>query len=220
MRNLDQRMERDGERWLDELDPVVELPRPFCHPMPYCVCKECTSIGELGTEVFERNGMEWCRITIANLTIAIDFFRNNGGRGDPGYQRLLVARQQQSDNQWQNLPYAIRERISEWFTRQGGEKFLGFFPDVDFAKAETGIAGLVLTDQRMVYKKYACCREFALRAGGRIDVEATRSRAVVSIRQDGKDDADLNTKPLQAGSLARTLTDLSPLWAIRVEARE
>jgi hypothetical protein len=219
-RHLDRLIARDPESWFEKLDPIVVLPRPFSNPFPYYVCRDCTAIGEVQCQVASHDGSEHCQVTIANLTVAIDFYRNNGGRGEPGYQRLLVARRQQKDNQWENLPYAVRARVSSWFTCETEEKFLGFYPDEDFSKADAGAAGLVLTDKRIVYKKYSACRDYPLRQGGRVYIEATKSRATVEIAQDGRDDAVTSTRPLAAGALARSLTELSQAWQVTVSAAE
>ena len=219
-RNLDKLSAGDPDGWFDKLEPVVVLPPPYCHPFPYYVCRECSAIGEIRCQVETRDGVEHCQIVVANLTVAMDFYRNNGGRGDPAYQRLLVARRQQKDNQWENLPYAVRARISSWFTRQSDEKFLGYYPDEDFSRADSGAAGLILTDQRIVYKKYSACRDYPLRRGGRILVEATRARATVEIFQEGQEDAVCSTSPLAAGALARSLTELTGAWQITVNAAE
>ncbi len=219
-RSLDRLVEHDPDGWFDNLEPIVMLPKPFCLPFVYYVCHECSAIGEVLCQVETRAGADVCQLTISNLTVALDFYRNNGGRGEAGYQRLLIVRQQQKDNQWENLPYAVRTRISHWFTRQTDEKFLGFYADEDFSRAESGAAGLVLTDRRVVYKKYAACRDYAVRLGGRVYVEATPARATVELAQDGKDDAVCVLRPLAAGALARSLSELSPAWKITVNTSE
>ncbi len=219
-RHLDRLVARDPDGWFEKLEPIAMLPPRFRNPFPYYVCRECSAIGEVRCQVEARDGTEHCQVTVANLTVALDFYRNNGGRGEPGYQRLLVARRQQKDNQWENLPYAVRARVSSWYTRQTDEKFLGFYADEDFSKADAGAAGLVLTDQRLVFKKYSACRDYPLRLGGRIFIEATKARATIEIAQDGKEDAVCSARPLAAGALARSLDEMSKGWDITVNAAE
>ena len=150
----------------------------------------------------------------------MEFYRNNGGRGTPGYQKLLVAGRQQRDNEWQQLPFAVRSKISQWFKLAENERFLGFYADQDFAHAERGASGLVLTDRRMVYKKYAAHREYVLDKGGEVYVEATRAVATISISQPGQREASLQSHPLAASSFARTLTDMDYSWQINVKTLE
>ncbi|MFQ5491828.1 MAG: hypothetical protein ACE5GE_14000 [Phycisphaerae bacterium] len=217
VRSLDKLIEADPQGWFDGLEPIVVLPGPFDEPMPYFVCHECGAIGEVTGRVLQADETEVCHLRIANLTIALDFFRNNGGKGQPGYQRILVARRQAKGKQWENLPYAVRERLSQWFTRQTDEKFMGFYADDDFSRADAGLAGVVLTDRRLVFKKYGGCREYSVQQGGRIHVQANENRANVEIFQEGKDDAACTTRPLAAGALIRTLGELVGQWDVAVD---
>lgn len=217
VRSLDKLMNADPQGWFNKLEPITFLPKPFSHPLPYFVCHECGAIGEVIGRVVGEEGAERCQLRITNLTIALDFFRNNGGKGQAGYQRLLVARRQAKGKQWENLPFAVRERLSQWFTRQTDEKFLGFYADDDFSRADAGLAGVVLTDRRLIYKKYGGCVEYAVELGGRIHVHASQNRATLEIIQQGRQDAVCTTRPLIAGALVRTLSELSGQWEVAVE---
>lgn len=217
LRSLDKLMTADPQGWFDALEPIAFLPKPFSYPLPYFVCHECGAIGEVIGRVVDDDDAQRCQLRIANLTIALDFFRNNGGKGQPGYQRLLVARRQAKGKQWENLPFAVRERLSQWFTRQADEKFLGFYADDDFSRADAGLAGLVLTDRRLIFKKYGGCLEYSVERGGQIHVHASPKRATLEIIQPGRQDAVCTTKPLTAGALVRTLSELSSQWVVTVE---
>ncbi len=216
VRSVDKLMAADPDSWFKNLEPVVVLPKPFSNPFPYSVCSNCSPIGAVKTHLRTESGLDYCQVCIANLTVALDFYRNNGGRGEPGYQRLLIARRQQKDNQWENLPFVVRTRVSTWFTKQSDERFLGFYSDEDFGRADTGLAGLVLTDRRIVYKKYAACCDYPISRGGQLVINANQNRATVELSQAGCADAICQTRPLVAGALARTLTELSPKWQIEV----
>ncbi len=215
-RKLDELMAGDPVEWFDKLAPVSVLPPPFCNPFPFYVCEQCSAIGEVICHVLSHKGLEHCQIAIANLTIALDFYRNNGGRKEPAYQRLMVAGRQQKDNQWHRLPFAVRAKISQWFTQYKGENFLGYFADEDFSRSETGTAGLILTDRRMVFKKYASRRDFKLDTTGKVFIEANKAAANIEISQKGERDAMLTIKPLAASSLVRSLKEVATTWQIRV----
>lgn len=220
VRKLDQMVSRDPLEWFEKLDPVAVLPPPYSNPFPYYVCGQCSSIGEIVCHVLDHEGLEHCQIAIANLAVAVDFYRNNGGRKEAAYQQLLVASRQQKDDQWQKMPFAVRAKISQWFTQAEGENFLGYFADEDFSRSETGTAGLILTDRRMVFKKYASRREYKLDAAGTLFIEADKAAANIEISQEGERDAMLVIKPLAASSLARALGDVATAWQIRMTTTE
>jgi len=219
-RRLDDMLFRYRSDWFKHLEPLDMLPQPFNQPMPYFVCEHCSSVGEITTHTLNHGEDEFCQIGIANLTIALEFYRNNGGRATPAYQKLLVASRQQRDNEWQRLPFAVRNKITQWFSPLDEETFRGFYPDQDFAKNERGAAGIVLTDRRMVYRKYAANREYTLDKGGELYIEATRSVATISISQEGQREASLNSHPLAATSLAKTLTEMDYPWKINVKTSD
>ncbi|MHC4064824.1 MAG: zinc ribbon domain-containing protein [Planctomycetota bacterium] len=129
IRKLDDLMKQDPEHWLERLDPIAMLPSPFSFAFPYFVCGQCSTIGEVICHVLNHDGVEYCQIAISNFAVAVEFYRNNGGRGEQGYQRLIVARRQQKDDQWRRLPFAVRAKISQWFTQQEGEEFLGYYAE-------------------------------------------------------------------------------------------
>ncbi|MCP4592891.1 MAG: hypothetical protein GY842_19315 [bacterium] len=216
-RRLDEMLFKYKADWLNHLESLDVLPPPFNEPMPYFVCDHCSAVGEITTHTLMHDGAEFCQIGIANLTIALEFYRNNGGRGSPAYQKLLVAGRQQRDNEWQRLPFAVRSKISQWFHPEESEDFMGFYADQEFARAERGAAGLVLTDRRMVFKKYAASREYDLKRGGELFIEATKATATISITQSGQREASLTSHPLAASSLAKTLTEMSFPWKVNVK---
>ncbi len=220
VRKLEDIMKRDPVDWFDQLEPISMLPPPFSNPVPYYVCGQCSAIGEVVSHVLSREAMEHCQVAIANLSIALDFFRNNGGRSEPEYKELQTASRQQKDDQWRRLPFAVRAKISQWFSLEEEEKFLGYFPDEDFSRSETGSAGLILTDKRMVYKKYASHRQYPLAKGGKLFIETDRAAAMAEISQKDERDAMLTVKPQAATHLAKLLTHQSQPWEIKVHTSE
>jgi len=216
---LDQMLRAHESRWLDRLEPLAVLPPPFCNPFPYFVCRNCDTEGEIMAHVTRRGADDYCRIGIANLQIAREFYYNNGGENTPAYQQLTDAGTQQRDDRWQRLAFPVRNRIATWFKLDRGERFLGYFSDTDFSRAETGSAGVVLTDRRLIFKKYGLQRVFDVHAGGRLIIEADKRNAVVRIRQDDAHDATLRSNPVAASHLARSLTNLKRPWQIKVSTK-
>ncbi len=217
VRRLDELTFKHGSEWFKALEPIEVLPPPFNEPMPFYVCEHCSSVGEITTHTLMHGPQEFCQIGISNLTLALEFYRNNGGHGTPGYQKLLVAGRQQRDNEWQRLPFAVRAKISQWYKPMENENFLGFYADHEFARSERGASGLVLTDRRLIYKKYAANRIYQLETGGSIYIEASKAVATISITQPGQREAALTSHALAASSFARTLTDLNFPWQVNVK---
>ena len=220
VRKLDELMKREPLHWFDMLEPVASLPVPFSNPFPYYVCGQCSAIGEVVCHVLMHDAVEFCQVAIARLEIALDFYRNNGGRSEPGYKELSRALRQQKDDLWRQMPFAVRAKISQWFTLADEESFLGYYPDEDFSRSETGTAGIILTNRRMVYKKYASHREYPLGKGGKMFIESNRAAAMIEISQHGERDAMLTVKPTAATALARALSEQSEPWEIKVQSSQ
>ena len=214
---LDQLLRTHQQRWIDQLEPMSVLPPPYCNPFPYFVCHNCSTVGEITVHVLRREGEEYCQIGIANLDIARRFYHNNGGGNTIGYQRLADAAKRQRDDRWQRLAFPVRRRISTWFRPHDNERFLGYFADRDFSRAEAGSAGVVLTDSRLIFKKYGTKREYDVPTGGRIEIQADKRNAVVRIMQPGVREAKLHSNPVAATHLAKSLTKLKHPWDIKVK---
>ncbi len=217
---LDQMLRTHQSRWFDLLEPMSVLPPPYCNPFPYFVCQTCSTIGEVTAHVLSREGEESCQIAIANLEIAVEFFRNNGGQKAGGYRRLQDAAKRQKDDRWRRLSFPVRSRITSWFKPADGERFLGYFADSDFSRAETGNAGIVLTDRRLIYKKYSTTREYQVQTGGLLDIEADRKLASIRVSQSGSRDALLHASPHAASHLAKALTALKHAWQVKVHTKD
>ena len=52
------------------------------------------------------------------------------------------------------MPERLRQRLSSWFDWGSDENFLIYLPDSDFPRKDDGLAGLALTDKRLVFRKY------------------------------------------------------------------
>ena len=52
---------------------------------------------------------------------------------------------------WQHLPLVVRRRLRLWFHPEGDEKLVAYIPDRNRGRTQDGIAGLAISDQRLVY---------------------------------------------------------------------
>jgi len=192
-----------GADLIEQLPTLPHLPEPFNLPFPYFVCDRCSAIGEVNTHVLRHGRVEFCQINIANLRTASEVYSNNGGGGTDNYRKLLKAADQQRHDRWRGLPLTVRNRIRQWFQPRRGERFVDYFPDEDFSKSEAGLAGLVLTNRRLIYKKYAAQREYSIGVPGEVRLIGQGKLARVEVIEKGKRPAVVNLD----ASAAETLLD-------------
>ena len=207
------------DRWLGELPKLKNLGEPFCRPFPFFVCSDCSVEDEIVASLFTVQDTEYCRLCIANLRIAIIFFRNNGGGDSAEYQHLLREYEKQKKDRWRSLPVAVRRQISQWCDIQEHEEFRGFFPDADFGKTERGKAGVVLTNRHLAFHKYSSLREFSLARGGKIYLKPDHKNTVLRIVQSGQKDATVHLESSQAEQLLGELRRSGQPWRISGKAR-
>ena len=146
-----------GRRLLAALGRVPNLPEPYCLPFPYYVCQACSAVGVIVNDVRFAPGTNsrLCELGICSLARAEEFFVTVRGPGSQGQQQIRKALAKTGGDPWRAIPLAVRSRIKHWYEKLDDERFVSFIPDGDFAKSEAGQAGVVVTDRRMVYRKFA-----------------------------------------------------------------
>ncbi len=181
---------------LNFLPRIESLPLPFNLPFPYYVCSDCSPIGLLHANTsFAKEG-EKCWLSISNLEVARRLYAAVRGTDDSDYAKLVKAVQVAKQDRWKSFPLAVRNRIKQWYKSEKGEQFLDYLPDKDFIKAEVGNSGLVITNQRLIYKKYHVLRQFPLSDPISITISQTSEglRVEISSAAHGRAVAKLNDK--------------------------
>lgn len=150
--DLKQLAGKTGGKFLEALGTIEALPAPYCLPFPYCICPVCSPSGAIVTDVrsIHNGAAQECELGICSLGRAEEFALAVGG---PESQDVLLIRQairQRGADPWQVVPLAVQSRIRKWYAPEKAEKFLAYIPDSDYARAEDGSAGLVVTDRRLV----------------------------------------------------------------------
>lgn len=131
-----------------------ELPTPFNQPIPYYVSRQKAKDVSLHCETFgTREGVQ-CEVTIPSGAYALEWLGRVNGVCGEDYAQLEAEVLKFDAKAWRTIPPQVRHRLNVWFDFQAGEQFLGYFNDSDFAKNEAGLAGVVMTDRRVVYCKY------------------------------------------------------------------
>ncbi|UCD28141.1 MAG: hypothetical protein JSV03_13750 [Planctomycetota bacterium] len=198
---------------LKHLPKSRHMPRPFSLPFPVFACEYCDVVKEVQAHILNRGGAEICCLMVAYLSVAVDFFRHAGGRHTPEYHRLVEERDLRQDA-WRQLDPKTKYRISKWFEPQAGERFVRFFRSLEFSSSENGTGGIVLTSNRMVFKKYAAFRDYPLDQNTRIEIMPKGSQATVRIYREGQRSAVFQLKRAAADELAGSLQKLRCHWAV------
>jgi DNA-directed RNA polymerase subunit M/transcription elongation factor TFIIS len=133
---------------------IDQLPTPFKFPMPYYVSIDHVTMSMECSTAKRGDGGGTCYVLVPTGGVALQWLQNvNGICGDD----VRLLRRDVSfmwSDQWQQLPEHIRHRLSTWVAFEGGEHFQYYFNDAEFGKKDEGLAGVVLTDRRLIYHKY------------------------------------------------------------------
>jgi hypothetical protein len=122
---------------------------------------------------------------IRNLGVAREFVHNACGDAHPALAVLDEKLDMIEANPWAMLGENVRTRLRQWFHPQTGEKFLTYVPDRDLARTEDGMAGVVVSNLRVIFHSQARHRQ-ALREEPIEFRTATKgTKAYISIKTTG-----------------------------------
>ena len=197
-----------GPELLAGLQRVADLPEPYCLPFPYYVCHACSAVGAIVTDVrFAPGGTsQECELGISSLERAGEFVLAVRGPGSRALRQVRRVLEATGQDPWRALPLAVRSRIRHWYQQQEGERFVAYIPDADFAKTEAGIAGIVLTDRRLVYRKFAARVEVRLNKEITISRRKSGERTQLEIALPGGKTATLTAGPAATERLRKCLS--------------
>lgn len=139
---------------VDRMPVMDELVSPFNRAMPYYLCRRCAINGIVMCQAVDSPRGVLCEVTVADGPVALEWLgRVNGICGDE-YAQLENEVHRFDADAWQALDEEVRRRLAAWFQPEDDEQFIGYFNDGDFARNDAGLAGVALTDRRMVFCKY------------------------------------------------------------------
>ncbi|GEM_PF-1225977 len=141
-----------NQQVLDRLPPVPNVPPPGNLPMPYWLCDMCSGTGQVSgqIQVNRETGGGLCRLLIHRPRCALGFIDSALGNGVEGYQLVKDRVDQVVEKPWDNLAEVVQHRIQQWFQARQDEQFLSYTPDRDYARTEDGMAGVLITNQRLI----------------------------------------------------------------------
>lgn len=198
---------------IHQLPHASAVREPYTLPFPMYACEYCDPRREVHGRVTKTEHGEVCRVTIALLPVAVDFFRSSGGRDAPGYDKLVQARDH-GPGPWHKLAPRVRHQLCKWYDPQGGENFQRFLPDGEGPVGELGSAGLVLTDRRVILRKHGHGHAFPLVGAARLHMATKSPCATLSISAGSQPPAAIKIDLAAAFELQNALRKLGCMWDI------
>jgi hypothetical protein len=155
---------------LKEMRSIEELESPFSDPMPFYVCERCAQSVKVNATIEPAKDGIRCGVLIPSGTCgpyALEWLgRVNGVCGEE-YERL-ERKVLLTHETWRTIPSKVRRHMTGWFDFEPEEEFLLYLSDVEFLSKDAGLAGLVLTDRRLVWHKYRHLSQIRLDQEGQL----------------------------------------------------
>lgn len=161
--SIDQLTALHEHRVLGELSPrelmktmgrLEAMPHPFHFSMPYYVSNRYAHM-YLYCETHDR-GEEGitCEVLIPDAVTGLEWLNRVNGVCGPEYTLLEYDTSLLHGPLWRKLTDECRHRISVWCKLQPREVVRLYLSDADFGRHDKGLAGIVITDRRIVFCKY------------------------------------------------------------------
>lgn len=139
---------------LSRLRRIDGLPLPFSKPLPYYVAGESDKPALVCTTHQREDAGFTCVVLIPDGRYALDWLANVNGICGNEYAMLQRDIGELWTDAWSQLAEQCRQRIAVWCHFEAGEHFRTYLTDADFNRRDEGLAGMVVTDRRLVYCKY------------------------------------------------------------------
>jgi hypothetical protein len=118
-----------------------------------------------------------------------------------------------SNEAWDALSETCRQRLAVWCKFAPGERFRDYLPDADVARHDVGLAGVVITDDRLIYHKYRLFGEVRLDSDATLVVRRDDRIAVLAIE---KGDKRVRIARIHARDLPQLIVALSHASGLKV----
>ena len=139
---------------LTVIGDIEAMPKPFSFAMPYYGCNDQThSSLKCWTETRADGGIT-CFVIIPNGVTALQWLGNVNGTCGIEFGKLEHDITLIDNDAWRILGDECRRRLAVWCPFEANEVFRLFLSDGDFGSRDKGLAGLVVTDRRLIYCKY------------------------------------------------------------------
>jgi len=138
---------------MQRMGNLEKLPHPFHLPMPYYVSTHYATLS-LHCETHPRADGITCELIIPDPHTALAWLERVNGACGEEYALLEEDIALMHGHAWRELSETTRQRISEWCKLRPREEVGLFLGDADLGKRDEGFAGLLVTDQRLVFRKH------------------------------------------------------------------
>ena len=138
---------------LERMGEIARIPAPANLPFVYWICDMCTpndmvlARNEISSETHQGH----VQLQIARLWRAEEFVHGLGGKESDAYGVITEAIEHHIESPWDQLPGVVQQRLRQWYTPRSKEKFVAFVPIHTRLRAESGMAGVIISTQRMIY---------------------------------------------------------------------
>ena len=165
---------------------IEEMPSPFDLPMLFYTTETSSSNPLHSVVRSDDGGQRHCEVLIPNAEVALQWLERVNGRCGPEFALLRGDAVNLSSDAWTSLSEATRRRLEVWARFQRGERFKLYLNDADMSSADEGLAGVIVTDQRLLYHKYRRSRSISLKQEGVLHVRADETVARLTLRSFGR----------------------------------
>ncbi len=210
-RELENKLEQHLPQGLLVRDFVRKLPnlqgmaRPFNHVVPYYVMPRLAKLSLHCRSRRREDGGHTCMVMIPDGRYALDWLgRINSVTGED-YAQLEQEIVSLQGETWRLLPQEVRARIGVWCHFRPRERFVLYLPDTDFAKSDAGLAGLVLTDQRLVFHKFHHTGEHPMALEALVLAKPEGRGVTLSLQSEDRHTRMCNIAPEDLPHFAQTL---------------
>lgn len=144
-----------GPRKLMQMMGTMEgMPSPFLYPMPYYIStRHANKTIHCMTRDRPSGGIT-AEVVIPDAVCALEWLSRVNGVCGEEYEMLERDTSLLHGDKFQELSEVCRGRIQSWCKLRPHEVFQAYLNDADFGRLDEGLAGVIVTDQRVVYCKY------------------------------------------------------------------
>lgn len=159
---------------------------PFNLPMPYYATPQCAKLSlQCHTRTRDDGGLV-CFVHVPDGHYALQWLANVNGICGADYERLEQEVLNLQGEAWRSLSQEVRARLAVWCAFRPRERFELYINDCDFGRSDAGLAGLVVTSERIIFHKFHHTGEASRRAPGTITVKPEVRGQALTLNTDDR----------------------------------